>query len=136
MVREILRSPRLPQDDIGLARSAIERGQQFSHVLADFPKNLIARFLRGSRDSTDDRRADDQPISHWREQFYVFWRANAEPDADRQIGLRAKPADVIDEFGWQLGTLASNAGDRHIVEKTRRCFGNSNRPLARRRWRY
>ena len=63
---------------------------------------------------------------------YMFGRADAEADADRQVSLRAEPADVIDQVRRQGGAFARDAGDRDVVEKAGRSFGNANGPFARR----
>ena len=66
----------------------LQRGEQFGHVVADFAKDFGARFLCGGGDAADDGRADDQAVGHGGEQLDVFGLADAEADADRQVGLR------------------------------------------------
>ena len=46
-------------------------------------------------DSAHDRRSDNQPIGHRRQQPHVFRAADAETDADREVSFRPQPADVI-----------------------------------------
>ena len=48
------------------------RREQLRHVIADFAQHFFARLFGRRRDSPHDRRADDQPIGHRREQLYVL----------------------------------------------------------------
>ena len=80
----------------------IQRREQLGHVVADVAQHLLARLLGRGRDPPHDGRADDQAVGHRGEQLHVLRRADAEADADRQLGLRAQPADVVDQLRRQL----------------------------------
>src|SRR3954468_2246951 len=92
----------------------LQGSEQLGHVLANFTQHLVARFLCRACNSADNRGTHDQTIGHRCEQPHVFWLADAEADADRQVGLRPEPSDVINELRRQHGAFTSDACDRHI----------------------
>ena len=74
----------------------------------------------GPRQAANDGRSDNQPVRHRRQAPDVLGTADPKPDAEGQGGLLAKPRDFFEQLGGQLGPLARDARDGHIVQKARR----------------
>ncbi len=70
-------------------------------VVADVAQHLLARTIGGCGHAADDRRPDDQAVGHRGQQPDVFGSADAEPDADGQVGLFAELCHVVDDFRRQ-----------------------------------
>ena len=78
----------------------------------------------------DQGAADDQAVGDGGELADLLGRADPEADADRQVGLRPEPGDVLGQFGRQAPALAGDPGDRDVIEEAGRRPGDPQGPVA------
>src|SRR5688572_18083524 len=73
-----------------------EGGEEGGGVLADVGEYGGAGCCGGFSDAADDGGADDQAVGDGGEELDVLRLADAEANADGEVGLRPQPADVFD----------------------------------------
>ena len=81
-------------------------------------------------DQFDERRADDDTVGDAADRGRLIGRADAEADRDGQIGCRLKMGDGRFDAGLRRLLQSGDAGDRDIIEETRRAFENRRQPLC------
>ena len=82
---------------------------------------------------THEGAADDDAIGDFAQRANVFRPADAETDAQRQIGLLPQPGELFEQFRRQPIAFAGDAGHADAVEKPGRAPGDVAGSFARRR---
>ena len=92
---------------------------QLTGELADLAHDFGPRAVGRLGQSAHEGAADNQSIGHRRELANLVGAADSKADADRQLGLGAQPGDGFGELAGQALALASDPGDRDIVNEAR-----------------
>src|SRR4051794_14137458 len=95
--------------------SVVQRVGERRDLVAEVAYDVVGRAFVGIFKPSDEGAADDDAVGRVAQGADVFGLADAEADAQWKVGLRAEPAELVEQLGRELRPLAGDADDADAV---------------------